>query len=152
MPNRFTPKPLPRWTGKLFPGYGCDNSAGIIVRCDRRVSQRIAAAVRTCASGLMIVSPAEHWLTCVVLPQVNVLTPDNHPAQGFFYFPDWHPSKVTRASLAVCAGLGTIRHVLQILGHEYAHYEQWRDGHGYTERGVEVRGRNLVKMAMEVGS
>lgn len=35
------------------------------------------------------------------------------------------------------------------LAHELVHYEQWRDGRQLSERGVEVRTRNLLRRADE---
>ena len=161
------PEGLPRWAAAAVrvrlrrPGEP-PRLPKVKVICASGVSSDVAASLKAAARGIASVSPPEHDVRVVALPCFTVDAAggagERLPAHGFFQVP-WGdcPSIVASVGLVVSTGFyeeayvsrsKVIAGVLQTLGHEWAHYEQWRDGRLVTERGVEVRGRSLVAAAL----
>lgn len=157
------PSALPRWVGSLEADL-LDHLTPAVSKprlrllCGRDVASDLAKKLRQVAAGLTSVSPPAHHVRVIVLPSVMLDPGDGQPAHGYFVTPSHAPCEVASVGIAIATGFYEAAYVsrtrvaaevLQVLGHEYAHYEQWRDGKPVTERGVEVRGRNLVAAALK---
>lgn len=155
------PARMPRWTGGL-DAVLVDPEAPLKprlwLRCGRHVAPDLARALRRVAAGIVLVSPPRHEVRLVVVPCVALDSGDGKSAHGLFATPEEGPDEVASVGMAVASGFyeeaymsraRVAAEVAQVLGHEYAHYEQWRDGRPVTERGVEVRGRGLVAAALK---
>lgn len=95
-------------------------------------------------------SPASHYLTVTVMDATKLRHRDDNGTlsegvYGCFWMP--HDPKVSKygPSIYVAAARRPTVNVLQTLGHELAHYEEWARTGWSTERGKEQRGDALVR-------
>jgi hypothetical protein len=128
-------------TVKLWDGIAADVGAEVTA---------LAAWLGT--TGLQ--HPMEVW----VVPAPAVQAPDGGIGFGVFAWPTQSPRVyvgtvriVLAAGMAevlqaegACSRADALDAVLHTVAHEWAHYEQWRDGRQPTERGVNKRATHLL--------
>jgi hypothetical protein len=119
------------------------------------VKRDVMRAVGRLTAALAGAFPPPHRLEVLVVPNPAVVK------EGGFGFGVFHTAAGIGharydARIVIAAGLAEItqadagatrtegvRAVVETLLHEWVHYEQFRDGRPITERGVQVRARNL---------
>jgi len=90
--------------------------------------------------------PMKHALVVTVVPGNVIQTPSGKRAFGLF--------RASGNGIEICIAGTPIRNMTTIddiertLCHEFAHYEQFRDGRRLQERGVKVRAENLRRKAL----
>jgi hypothetical protein len=127
----------------------------IQVKFDRGVSPDIRRHVRRVLPKLARVSPPDRLVPihvsekdCVRIPQGNCW------GAMVYHWPRGDVEIVIATGLMQKRGKlrpKDIRHLLLVLLHEYAHYEQYRDGRKPGERGVNVRAKSLLKRIKAAG-
>jgi len=104
--------------------------------------------VRSLAISLDAVSPATHDIEITVVPAPVVTDGDGF---GFaaFYIDDGRPKMcIAGEKVDEITRDDWLADMLPSdVAHEWAHYEQWRDGRPVQERGVAVRARTLLRRA-----
>jgi len=89
-------------------------------------------------TSLQCISPPTKPLYIHLVDADTLIDPEGVSAFGLFMSNDTH----SRMYLASRVPLYAME---QIVFHEWAHYEQWRDGRKLQERGMNVRAKNLCK-------
>lgn len=101
-------------------------------------------------------SPMRHDVSVLVVPHPAV-TGSGLCGFGMTVFPSTMPADSGPVQMCIAAGLYdvarehgfphhlAVREVVRTFLHEWAHYEQWRDEKSLTERGVNVRAKNLYR-------
>ena len=132
---------------------------GITLLFRGRVSRDIRAELRRLAEAIPAVSPPRHRIQVNVVPNPCVGGPEDGYGFGACLTPGAAGATVKGfdVGIYVAAGLAEIcqQHgdsraeavgmVAHTFLHEYAHYEQFRDGRPVQERGVNVRARTLAR-------
>lgn len=122
--------------------------------CHRGVKADIRGAVRRLTHWLPTVSQVRHVIEVEMVP-APAIEADGGFGFGLFVVP---ARKRQNPTIVIAAGLAdvlqeeqgdsredallAVRHTFL---HEFAHYEQWRDGRELTERGVSVRAAGLLR-------
>jgi len=115
---------------------------------NRGVAKDVGRRLRAFVEALIEVIEIRHRLMVSIVPGV-VVCHGKSKTSGFGVFDSVNirifiagiplpRSEMTRAEW--------IRNAKHTIAHEFAHYEQFRDGRRLTERGVESRARKLVRM------
>lgn len=125
-----------------------------------KIAKDVAHWVARLAIGLERVSPPAQRIDICLAPAPAVSCGDDPTsAFGFFAWPPDRRKGILQIGIAGqmpaawCKETGAPRSegitaLLETICHEYAHYEQYRAGREPSERGVDVRARNLLRLAL----
>jgi hypothetical protein len=125
------------------------------VRVRRSVPTYVRKEIVKAVGALCRVSPPRHRIAIEIVPHPCIKYEDGGKTKhGFGVFANTNPP-----TICVAGGLAktcikeygdsrehAIRAVVTVLCHEWAHYEQHRDGKPIVERGVAVRTRTLLRL------
>lgn len=126
------------------------------VRFKAGVKDDVRQAIIRALASVLSLSPLKHKLEICVVPAPAVKDPITGTC-GFGVFVHWKPKR-QGVSIFVAAGLAeaaqrdgdsraeAVEAVVHVFLHEWAHYEQFRDGKQLTERGPELRARGLRRL------
>ena len=123
----------------------------IIVETVGHIAADIQLAVTGISEHLQVLSDVPHDLLMVIYPAEVVTTDDGDACWATFQEPTGNTNLHIKIAGRFPRGMfphrrDGIENLMDSVCHEFAHYEQWRDGKEITERGVNVRARGLLKL------
>jgi hypothetical protein len=121
---------------------------GPVLRFKRGVTREIRRELREFFRHVADVVRFEHELPVIVVP-CPVVSVERGAGFGGFCIQEGKPQVFIGGQTDEEIGY-TLADIIETAAHELAHYEQFRDGRELTERGVNVRARNILKASRGV--
>jgi hypothetical protein len=109
-------------------------------------NDRIGRIVEFC-EDIEIVMDIKHEIRIIPIgvPYLNINEAGGLIVASFVAVGNWPTEESPVPYVLVCTDNEDFEEIKNSIVHELVHYEQWRDGRDFTERGVEVRTRNIIK-------
>lgn len=132
---------------------------GVYIRTDRRLPAAVREQARRVARWLRTHHRPAHDIHILLVEPASFKIDERRTGVfGCFSWPDDPPSKVRRLEIIVAGGMAAFLvaecdlepHIaeyafIETIMHEYAHYEEWRDGKQPSERRVDRRSIKLAR-------
>jgi len=117
------------------------------------INDRIGRVIDFCERIEQVLDiPHELRLIPIDAPFLN-LDHCGYPVIASFCATSSRPNELSEAPyMLVCTDYDDFEEIKDSIAHELVHYEQWRDGKSFTERGVAVRSRNILKLMEDYGN
>lgn len=117
----------------------------IRVQCHKSVRDAVREEIRWLASILPDLSILNHRIEVRIFHASFVKHEDGDDCFGLFYA----ATKYTPCRILIAGGI-PVAEAGDTMCHEWAHYEQWRDGRKLNERGVKARAKKIYGIAKEM--